>query len=125
MAVLGLDHVQIAAPRLTESEELARGFYGGLLGLREIEKPEILKKNGGVWFSTGAGELHVGLEEPFTPARKAHPAFQVADLDVIRASLEAAGVSTAEAEAIPGVRRFYAYDPFGNRVELLEKIGVE
>ncbi len=121
MPVTGLDHVQVAAPRSAEAEEMARAFYGGLLGLRELEKPEILKKNGGVWFSTGAGELHVGLEEPFAPARKAHPALVVRGLAQMRASLENAGVQTVEAEPIPGVVRFYVYDPFGNRIELLEK----
>jgi len=115
----------VAAPRSAEAEEMARAFYSGLLGLNEIEKPEILKKNGGVWFSTGAGELHVGLEESFAPARKAHPALVVRGLGELRAALEKAGVQTAEAELIPGLTRFYVYDPFGNRIELLEKTGGE
>lgn len=125
MGIVSLDHVQVAAPRSGDVERLAREFYGGLLGLREIEKPEILKKNGGVWFSLGAGELHVGLEEPFSPARKAHPAFGVAGIDEMRSMLERAGVPMAEAEPLPGVKRFYVYDPFGNRIELLEKVGGE
>ena len=121
MAIVGLDHVQVAAPRAVGVEEQARTFYGDLLGLREIEKPDILKPKGGVWFSLGSGELHVGLEEPFAPARKAHPALLVSGLNALRAALEAAGVPISEAEPIPGVRRFYVDDPFGNRIELLEK----
>ncbi len=121
MPIIGLDHVQVAAPRAAGVEEQARTFYGALLGLREIEKPEILKPNGGVWFSLGSGELHVGLEEPFAPARKAHPALLVSDLSPLRVSLEAAGVSISEAEPVPGLSRFYVHDPFGNRIELVEE----
>src|SRR5205823_10744923 len=97
-------------------------FYGGLLGLRQIEKPDALRARGGVWFSLGEGELHIGLEEPFMPARKAHPALLVRDLSTMRASLQAAGVPISEAEPIPGVSRFYVHDPFGNRIELLERL---
>ena len=121
MPITGIDHVQVAAPRTPDAEERARAFYGGLLGLREIEKPDVLKARGGVWFSLGQGELHVGLEEPFAPARKAHPALLVLDLLAMRASLQAAGVPISEAEPIPGVSRFYVHDPFGNRIELLER----
>ena len=122
MPVIGLDHVQVAAPRTPDAEDKARAFYGGLLGLQEIEKPESLKARGGVWFSAGAGQLHIGIEDPFSPARKAHPAFLVRDLSSLRAALEAANVPTAEAEPIPGVTRFYVHDPFGNRIELMEKV---
>ena len=89
----------------------------------EIEKPDALKANGGVWFSLGSQELHIGLEEPFSPARKAHPAFNVAGLGELRARLEAAGVQIHEAQPIPGVDRFHVYDPFGNRIELQERRG--
>ena len=122
MPVVGLDHVQVAAPRAVGVEEQARAFYCGLLGLREIEKPDILKPKGGVWFSLGAGELHVGLEAAFSPALKAHPALRVSDLAGLRARLEEAGCLIAEAEPIEGVTRFYVSDPFGNRVELLEHL---
>ena len=122
MPIIGLDHVQVAAPRTHEAEAVARAFYSGLLGLTEIEKPEILKKNGGVWFSLGTGQLHVGMEEQFSPARKAHPAFLVSGLAALRATLEVAGVSTSDAEPIPGVTRFYVRDPFGNRIELMEPL---
>jgi catechol 2,3-dioxygenase-like lactoylglutathione lyase family enzyme len=123
MSVEGLDHVQVAAPRTPGVEEQARAFYGSLLGLREIEKPDILKPRGGVWFSLGVGELHVGLEEPFSPALKAHPALRIRDLPAMRARLVAAGCVVAEAEPIEGIERFYVSDPFGNRLELLERVG--
>ena len=119
-----MDHVQVAAPRSAGVEEEARAFYGGLLGLQEIEKPDTLKPKGGVWFSLGRGELHVGLEDDFKPARKAHPALLVDDLDGLRGRIEAAGCETSEAEEIPGVRRFYVHDPFGNRIELTERTHV-
>lgn len=74
MAEIELDHVQLAAPRGCESE--ARRFFGELLGLPEVEKPESLKARGGAWFQVGSQQLHIGVEEPFAPARKAHPAPQ-------------------------------------------------
>jgi catechol 2,3-dioxygenase-like lactoylglutathione lyase family enzyme len=121
VTVLGLDHVQVVAPRSPGVEAEARAFYGGLLGLNEIEKPDALKPKGGVWFSLGRGELHVGLEDDFRPARKAHPAFVVDDLDGMRILLETAGYETFGGEEIPGVRRFHVNDPFGNRIELVER----
>lgn len=122
MSIIGLDHVQVAAPRLPETESQARTFYGEVLGLEEIEKPEALKPKGGVWFSLGCGQLHIGIEDPFSPARKAHPAFEVDDLGALRSRLEEAGYQTSEAEQIPGVARFYMHDPFGNRIELMERL---
>jgi catechol 2,3-dioxygenase-like lactoylglutathione lyase family enzyme len=117
---LQLDHVQLAAPPDCEAE--ARRFFGGLLGLRELEKPEPLRPRGGAWFALGDGrQLHVGVEEPFTPARKAHPAFRVpaAALDELAGRLAAAGESVVWDDSLPGVRRFYTADPWGNRLELL------
>jgi catechol 2,3-dioxygenase-like lactoylglutathione lyase family enzyme len=113
--VLRLDHVQVAAPPGCEAE--ARRFYGELLGLAEVEKPEALRGRGGVWFEP----LHVGVEEPFAPARKAHPALRVsaAELDALAARLAAAGAPVEWDDAVPGVRRFYTADPWGNRLELL------
>ncbi|MDQ3706888.1 MAG: VOC family protein [Chloroflexota bacterium] len=122
MPIVGLDHVQVAAPRTEGVEEQARAFYGGLLGLQELEKPGILKPKGGVWFSLGNGELHVGLEDAFSPALKAHPALLVTDLPTLRRRLEEAGLTIAQAEPIPGVSRFYVSDPFGNRLELTERL---
>ena len=121
MPVIGLDHIQVAAPRREGVEQQARDFYTGLLGLTELEKPAILKPKGGVWFSLGHGELHVGLEDQFSPALKAHPALHVRDLPALRRTLEEAGIVIADAEPIPGVSRFYVSDPFGNRIELMER----
>ena len=108
-----LDHVQVAAP--PGCEAAARAFYGELLGLEEVEKPQPLRGRGGVWFR----QLHVGVETDFTPARKAHPALAVGDLDALALRLEAAGARVEWDGALPGVRRFYTSDPWGNRVELL------
>ncbi len=118
MTVLGLDHVQVAAPPGCEDE--ARAFYGALLELEEVPKPETLAARGGCWFRAAAHELHVGVEEPFTPARKAHPGLVVDGLDELAARLHAAGVEVAWDESIPGVRRCHVADPFGNRLELRE-----
>jgi catechol 2,3-dioxygenase-like lactoylglutathione lyase family enzyme len=105
-----LDHVQLAAPPGCEAE--ARRFFGGVLGLREVAKPPSLAARGGVWFEN----LHIGVEDDFKPARKAHPAFAVDDLDALAAKL---GDVTWDDE-LPGVRRFYARDPWGNRLEFLQ-----
>jgi catechol 2,3-dioxygenase-like lactoylglutathione lyase family enzyme len=116
----GLDHVQVAAPPGSERE--ARGFYGRLLGLREIDKPEALAGRGGAWFAAGAQELHVGVTEDFTPARKAHPGLRVgsdAELDQLADTLVAAGADVEWDDRIAGRRRFFAADPWGNRIELL------
>ncbi|MFL5953865.1 MAG: VOC family protein [Gaiellaceae bacterium] len=121
MNVTGIDHVQVAAPRGCEEE--ARAFYGGLLGLQELPKPEALSARGGCWFRAGDQELHVGVEEPFAPARKAHPGLVVADLDAAAARLSGAGIEVTPDDSIPGARRFYAADPFGNRLEFRERFG--
>lgn len=115
MNVTGIDHVQVAAPAGCEDE--ARAFYGALLGLEELPKPEPLRANGGCWFRAGAQELHVGVEEPFAPARKAHPGFVVADLGALAARLRAAGIDVARDDSIAGTERLHAADPFGNRLE--------
>ena len=115
MTVTGIDHVQVAAPPGCEAE--ARAFYGELLGLEELAKPEALAARGGCWFRAGAQELHVGVEEPFAPARKAHPSFVVTDLDDVAARLTAAGIDVTYDDQIPGTRRFETADPFGNRLE--------
>jgi len=115
--VTGIDHVQVAAP--PGEEAAARRFYGEVLGLAELEKPAALRDRGGVWFACGAQQLHVGVEEPFAPARKAHPALGASGLDVLAADLEAAGFPVTWDDAIPGVRRCYVADPFGNRIELV------
>jgi catechol 2,3-dioxygenase-like lactoylglutathione lyase family enzyme len=114
--ILGLDHVQVAIP--AGGENLAREFYGSLLGMTELAKPAALAGRGGCWFSAGSAVLHLGVEEPFSPARKAHPAFLVAQLDAVQDRLAAAGYEWVRADGeIPGVRRLYTFDPFGNRIE--------
>jgi catechol 2,3-dioxygenase-like lactoylglutathione lyase family enzyme len=117
--ILTLDHVQLAAP--PGCEAAARRFYGHLLGLVEIAKPVALRARGGVWFSVGAQQLHIGVDERFAPARKAHPALRVApdDLDELAGRLTAAGAKVAWDHGVPGVRRCYTEDPWGNRIELL------
>lgn len=111
--------MQVAAP--VGGEDAARRFYGELLGLSELEKPEALRARGGVWFACGAQQLHVGVTSDFSPATKAHPALRVAgaDLDRLADRLGEAGVEVRWDEAIPAVRRFYAADPWGNRIELI------
>lgn len=120
--IAGIDHVQVAAP--AGCEEAARGFYGGLFGLEEIEKPPLLAARGGMWFRAGAQQLHVGVEAEFVPSRKAHPALRVADrgaLDALAARLEAAGFEVArpDPDEIPGASRVHVHDPWGNRLELI------
>jgi catechol 2,3-dioxygenase-like lactoylglutathione lyase family enzyme len=112
-----IHHVQIAIP--TGGEPDARGFYGELLRLEEVPKPENLQKRGGVWFSTGSLELHLGVDPTFRPATKAHVAFEVSDLQGLRVRIEAAGHDIVEDEPLPGYDRFYTADPFGNRLEFL------
>ncbi|WP_446667068.1 VOC family protein [Flexivirga sp. B27] len=115
--VTGLHHVQIACPAGAEDD--LRGFYTGVLGLPEIPKPPALAARGGCWFAVGIHhELHCGVEEPFVPARKAHPCLLVADVDAAADAVAAAGGEVRWDEAIPGMRRFHTDDPCGNRVEL-------
>jgi catechol 2,3-dioxygenase-like lactoylglutathione lyase family enzyme len=114
--ITGFDHVQLAMPR--GREETARSFYAGLLGMTELAKPPVLAARGGCWFASGPALLHLGVEEPFSPARKAHPALLTDDLDGLAAALGQAGYDCVRADGeIPGVRRFHTSDPFGNRVE--------
>jgi catechol 2,3-dioxygenase-like lactoylglutathione lyase family enzyme len=117
--LLGLDHVQVAAPAGSEDE--ARRFYGELLGMPELPKPAVLRARGGVWFACGADQLHVGIAEPFTPARRAHPALAVrpGELDPLAERLHDAGCPVQWDDAIPDTRRFYTADPWGNRIELV------
>ena len=116
----GIDHVQLAAP--PGCEEDARRFFGEVLGLTEVEKPEPLRARGGVWFQCGAQQVHVGVEQEFSPARKAHPAFQVGAYDALLERLRTAGIETTADDSIPGLRRSFVSDPFGNRIELLESL---
>jgi catechol 2,3-dioxygenase-like lactoylglutathione lyase family enzyme len=116
--IVRLDHIQLAAPK--DCETAARKFYGSILGLAEIEKPESLRGRGGCWFECGNQQIHIGVEAEFRPAKKAHPAFAVRDLVVLRETLMAHAVQIVDDHSLPGTRRFFAEDPWGNRLEFLE-----
>lgn len=115
-----IDHIQLAAP--IGSEDEARLFFQGVLSLQEIEKPVELQKNGGVWFSNNQVHIHVGIEENFVPAKKAHPAFEVVDIESFASHIRQKGISIQMDDKLPGAKRFYVNDPFGNRLEFLEWI---
>ncbi len=114
-----LDHVQLCIP--PGAEERARDFYGHLLGLAEIEKPDVLKPNGGLWFEIADIQLHIGVEEAAAKSKR-HPAFEIENVDEVRAFLEGNGVRTKDEPAVAGVKRFSFFDPFDNRIELLERV---
>jgi catechol 2,3-dioxygenase-like lactoylglutathione lyase family enzyme len=114
-----LDHVQICIPVGAEDE--ARAFYTDLLGFTEIEKPEALKANGGLWYKVGDIELHIGVEQRDGYNSKSHPAFEVENIAEVRRYLEEHGVPTQDEKPIPGVTRFSFRDPFRNRIEFLAK----
>ena len=118
MTVFGIAHVQVAITSGGEDE--ARRFYTGLLDLRELEKPESLRDRGGVWFQCGMQEIHCGVEESVAPTRR-HPALLIDGLDDLKTKLDQAGIRTEVDRQLPGYRRFYALDPFGNRLEFLER----
>jgi catechol 2,3-dioxygenase-like lactoylglutathione lyase family enzyme len=116
--IAGIDHVQIAGPPGCEEE--ARHFFGGVLGLEELPKPEALAARGGAWFACGGQQLHVGIDAEFAPASRAHPAFAVDGaerLAALAARLGGAGVEVLWDQEVPGSSRFYANDPWGNRLE--------
>ncbi|MFF5371227.1 VOC family protein [Streptomyces sp. NPDC013187] len=116
--ITALDHVQLAAP--PGSEERLRAYYVDVLGMTEVPKPPGLALRGGCWFRAGAVQLHLGVEEDFRAARKAHPGLRVTGIDAYAARLEAGGVAVQWDSALPGHQRFYAQDPVGNRLEFLE-----
>ena len=119
MAILALHHAQVFY-RAGE-EPAARRFYVDTLGLREVEKPESLKANGGMWFEApNGGQVHLSIESDLALHPRRHFAFRVDDVDRTRRQLAAAGVRTEEASEITGWKRFYAFDPFGNKIELDE-----
>lgn len=113
-----LHHVQLVIP--PGGEDRCRAFWGGVLGMQEIDKPPVLAARGGCWFRGGGLEVHLGVEGDFVPARKAHPGILVRDLRALAAVLETAGVDVAWDGEFAGHDRFYAADPFGNRLEFLE-----
>ena len=120
MAILAIEHVQLAMPAGREDD--ARAFYARLLGIPEVPKPPELAKRGGVWFEDGMVKVHLGVDADFRPARKAHPALLARGLRALVERLRAGGVQVTE-EPLDGHYRVYVADPFGNRIELLEPIG--
>jgi catechol 2,3-dioxygenase-like lactoylglutathione lyase family enzyme len=121
MKILSIDHIQIAMP--AGEEEKARAFYTELLGFTEFPKPPELAKRGGAWFQSGDVQLHLGVESDFRPARKAHPAFIVDDLDSLIAKLQNVGYDADTSQPLlDGYKRAHIFDPFGNRIELMEKL---
>jgi catechol 2,3-dioxygenase-like lactoylglutathione lyase family enzyme len=132
MKILSIDHVQIAMP--SGEEDKARAFYGDILGFTEIPKPAELAKRGGAWFQnvptavarsvpSGIVQLHLGIEQDFRPARKAHPAFIVDELDTLITKAENAGYETDTTQPpLNGFKRAHVFDPFGNRIELMQRL---
>lgn len=126
--LVGIDHVQLALPPGADAIVLAEAFYGGVLGLVRVPKPPALAVRGGAWFTSdpvgmqgaAAVVVHLGEEDPFVPARKAHPAFLVTDLEGLAERLRSAGHDVRWSDEVPGVRRFHTDDPFGNRLELIQ-----
>ena len=118
--LVALDHVQLAAP--VGAEDLLRAYYVDVLGKTEIPKPPVLATRGGCWFRAGAVHLHLGVEEPFRPARKAHPGLRVTDIGAYAERLEARGARVVWDDDLPGHRRFFSEDPVSNRLEFLEGV---
>lgn len=132
MTILSIDHIQLAMPAaLAGGEEKARAFFINILGFHEIPKPAELAKRGGAWFQnvptavelpSGTVQLHIGVEADFRPARKAHPAFIVDDLDSLIVKAQSAGYETDTTQPpLDGYKRAHVFDPFGNRIELMQK----
>jgi predicted enzyme related to lactoylglutathione lyase len=120
MKLSAIDHVQLAIP--PGGEDRARAFYRDLLGLAEVPKPPDMAKRGGAWFENETVRVHVGVEKDFVPAQKAHPAFVVQGLDALLATCARQGIAVKPAEQVGGFRRFHIADPFGNRIEVMEKV---
>jgi len=116
--VMSLDHVQLAMPAGGEPE--ARAFYQEILGIPEVPKPRSLNERGGCWFVQGELKIHLGVDPDFRPARKAHPALIVDDLNLLRTTLFNAGLQFRTDDELAGYDRIYVDDPFGNRIELME-----
>lgn len=118
-AYKGIDHVQVASP--PNQEDIARLFYTDILGFTEIKKPTSLAKRGGIWYQVGNHQLHIGNQTNFSAATKAHPAFEVINLELLKTKLKEAEIDIIEDYNIQSVNRFYISDPFGNRLEFLER----
>jgi len=120
MTLLAIDHVQLAMPAGREAD--ARAFYAGILGLTEIAKPDSLAARGGCWFESAAVKVHLGVDPDFHAAAKAHPAFLVDDVKALEATVTNAGYRVATDVPLAGYVRIHVYDPFGNRIELMQKV---
>ena len=120
MPIRSIDHVQLAMP--PGEEDAAIAFYDGLLGIPNVAKPAHLAARGGCWFVDGDLKVHLGTEADFRPARKAHPALLVDELNELTARLSAAGIDVRAGDGVDGYRQVYVDDPFGNRIELLERL---
>ncbi len=120
MAITGIDHVQLAMPH--GGEDKARRFFADVLGMEEIAKPAHLAVSGGCWFSSGSAHIHLGVEQDFMPSQRAHPALLVEDLPSFVQRLEQSGVPFAPGKPLDGYRRGDILDPFGNRIEIMEKL---
>jgi catechol 2,3-dioxygenase-like lactoylglutathione lyase family enzyme len=120
MTFLAIDHVQIAMP--AGREAVARGFYAGVLGLTEVDKPANLVGRGGCWFESGAVKVHLGVDPDFHAAAKAHPAFLVDDVAAIEHRATEAGAPVKRDVALDGYDRIHVFDPFGNRIELMQRV---
>jgi catechol 2,3-dioxygenase-like lactoylglutathione lyase family enzyme len=116
-----IDHVQLAMP--AGGEALAEAFYQDVLGFTRIRKPAHLEARGGCWFRFNDVQVHLGVDDHFAPARKAHPAFLISSAAALQRQLQAAGVAVVWDTPLEGYQRFYASDPFGNRLEFMERIG--
>lgn len=117
MSISHIDHIQLAIPKGKEAD--ASAFYQDALGLSEVEKPESLKANGGVWFGNAGVNIHLGVDADFKAAKKAHPALRVDDLDALAKRLESVGFPVLWDDRLPNTRRFYSDDPYGNRIEFM------
>jgi catechol 2,3-dioxygenase-like lactoylglutathione lyase family enzyme len=118
--LIGIHHVQLAMPAGEEQDAIR--FYAQTLGLTQVPKPDELSPEGGVWFTSGALEVHLGVEHQFRPAVKAHPAILVMGLEKLRARIDDAGYKISDTVQIEGYARVYVRDPFGNRLELIEAL---
>jgi catechol 2,3-dioxygenase-like lactoylglutathione lyase family enzyme len=118
--LIGIHHVQLAMPEGEDADAVA--FYADTLGLTQVPRPEALSPRGGVWFTSCDLEIHLGVEDQFRPAVKAHPAILVKGLGTIRTRIEDAGYKISDTVQIEGFDRVYVRDPFGNRLELIEAL---
>lgn len=120
MTIIGIDHVQLAMPHGGEPQ--ARAFFAGVLGMVELPKPAHLAISGGCWFASGSAHIHCGVEQDHVPAQRAHPALLVDDLPTLVTRLEEHGIPFTPGKPLEGYRRGDISDPFGNRIELMQKL---